>query len=104
MTLTKTRPVIALILHRQLQAVVPAVTRLTVDATTVRVERDAGEFTAQDRVALQAVVEAHDATAMDQATAARAETVRAEKAKDTKTLTDKERLTRIETILSLEGG
>ena len=102
LTLPKTKLVELSVLTDEIKIVVPALDGLEDEGTTVIVRRLSGTFSAVEATAIQQIFDAHDAAAIRQARATKETRRVAELTKDPKTLSDKERLTRLEVILGVD--
>ena len=104
LTIPTTIPIDLTALTTEIKAVVPALEGLEEHASTLDVRRLVGEFDAAEQALIAQAVAVHDAIAIRQRRQAQQQRQLAERQKDPKILTDKERLTRTEIILGIEGG
>ena len=99
--LPTSRMIEASALTREAKAMVPTLAGVSVWPGAVEFRRLTGEFDTAEQAALQAVLVVHDAAAIEQAKMLKAAAREAEKAKDPKTLSVQDRLTRLEVVLGL---
>ena len=102
LSLPKTKPVELSTLTSEMKAVVPSLEGLSDGGAMLDIRRLTGDFTPAETTLITQALAAHDALALQQAEAAREAFEAAEKAKDPKTLSDKERLTRLELLLGVD--
>lgn len=87
-------------LHEEIAKVI-SIDGVTDKGTGVSIERDT-PFTPAEVSVLQSVIDAHDASAVLSKRRARIDKQKAEKEKDPKTLTDRQRIERIEVIFGID--
>lgn len=96
------KPVEAPDLLKAMHALIPDVDVLDLSGSFVIVRRSRGVFTSAEAQTLRDAVALHDAAAIRQAQEAKRAQQATERAKDPKTLSDKERLLRLEIILGID--
>ena len=102
MQLPKTKSVEWGDLTTAIKAVVPSLEGLVEHDTTLEVRRLSGAFSTAEEAAIRQVFAAHDAIAIQAARKAKQLKIETERAKDPKTLSDKDRLTRLEIIQGVD--